>query len=83
MYVKNGLCCDKEGKLSGSNILMNEGVKNCVETCKIDLEQALKMASLIPARVLHLEDKLGWITKGTNIENLIVLDTTNFSCTLL
>lgn len=41
MYVKNGLCCDKEGKLSGSNILMNEGVKNCVNSCNIKLEKAL------------------------------------------
>jgi len=40
MYVKNGLCCDKEGKLSGSNILMNEGVKNCVNSCNIKLEKA-------------------------------------------
>jgi len=30
MYVKNGLCCDKDGRLSGSNILMNQGIKNCV-----------------------------------------------------
>ena len=35
MYVRNGICCDKDGKLGGSNILMNEGVKNCVQSCKI------------------------------------------------
>ena len=30
MFVKNGMCCDKDGKLSGSNILMNDGLRNCV-----------------------------------------------------
>lgn len=33
MFVRDGKCVDKEGKLCGSMILMNEGLKNCVQTC--------------------------------------------------
>ena len=33
MYVKNGMCCDIEGRLSGSNILMDDGLRNCVQAC--------------------------------------------------
>jgi N-acetylglucosamine-6-phosphate deacetylase len=33
MLVKDGMCCDLEGRLSGSNILMDQGLKNCVMEC--------------------------------------------------
>ena len=33
IYVKDGMCTDKEGHLSGSNIMMDQGLKNCVLAC--------------------------------------------------
>lgn len=33
MFVRDGKCVDKNGTLCGSNVLMNQGLKNCVETC--------------------------------------------------
>jgi N-acetylglucosamine-6-phosphate deacetylase len=33
IYVKDGMCTDKEGHLSGSNIMMDQGLKNCVLSC--------------------------------------------------
>ena len=41
MYVRDGMCTDKDGHLSGSNIMMNDGFKNCIQTCQIPLERAL------------------------------------------
>jgi N-acetylglucosamine-6-phosphate deacetylase len=50
--------------LSGSALTMIKAVKNCVDKCNISLEEALRMASLYPAKVLHLENKTGIIETG-------------------
>lgn len=56
-YVSNGI-------LSGSALTMAKLVKNCVEKAGIELSEALRMASLYPARVMGLDNKLGRIAKG-------------------
>ena len=33
MFVKDGMCLDSKGVLCGSVILMNEGLRNCVQNC--------------------------------------------------
>ena len=52
------------GTLSGSALTMMKAVKNCVDHVSIDIEEALRMASLYPARVLGIEDKTGLIERG-------------------
>jgi N-acetylglucosamine-6-phosphate deacetylase len=56
-YVSNGI-------LSGSALTMAKGVKNLVEKAGIDLAEALRMASLYPARLLGMDDALGKIETG-------------------
>ena len=51
------------GVLSGSALTMNLAVKNLVENAGIDLEEALCMCSLIPARVIGLENEISVIRK--------------------
>ena len=53
-----------DGTLSGSALTMIEAVRNCVEQADIPLDEALRMASLYPARVLGLEGRLGSIAPG-------------------
>jgi N-acetylglucosamine-6-phosphate deacetylase len=65
-YVSNGI-------LSGSALTMATAVKNCVEKVGIELDEALRMASLYPAKVLGLDNQLGRIKKGYKAE-LIFLD---------
>ena len=43
---------------------MAEAVKNCVKHCEIPLFEALRMASLYPARILWRENNLGRIAHG-------------------
>jgi N-acetylglucosamine-6-phosphate deacetylase len=50
--------------LSGSSLTMIKAVKNCVDKCNISLEEALRMASLYPAKVLLLGNKTGKIEAG-------------------
>jgi N-acetylglucosamine-6-phosphate deacetylase len=66
-YVSNGI-------LSGSALTMATAVKNCVEKVGIELDEALRMASLYPAKVLGLDNNLGRIAKGYKAE-IIALDT--------
>ncbi|HLY69541.1 MAG TPA: N-acetylglucosamine-6-phosphate deacetylase [Puia sp.] len=61
------------GTLSGSSLTMMQCVKNGVEKVGIPLPEALRMASLYPARLLHAEDKMGCIKTGVNAD-FVVLD---------
>lgn len=64
---------ESNGILSGSALTMAKGVKNCIENCGILAEEALKMASLYPAKVLGLDHKIGKIEKGFKA-GLVMLD---------
>lgn len=61
-----------DGTLSGSALTMLQCVKNGVEKCGIELEEALRMATTYPAQLLK-DHKLGKIEKGY-AANFIVLD---------
>ena len=50
-----------DGTLSGSALTMIKAVQNCVEHVGIPLDEALRMASLYPARLMGLEARLGII----------------------
>ncbi|MBO9731791.1 MAG: N-acetylglucosamine-6-phosphate deacetylase [Chitinophaga sp.] len=52
------------GVLSGSSLTMIKAVRNCVEEAGIPLEEALRMASLYPARAIGREQALGRIAVG-------------------
>ncbi len=49
--------------LSGSSLTMMKAVSNCVLHAGMELGEALRMASLYPARVIGLDDRFGMITK--------------------
>lgn len=53
-----------DGTLSGSALTMMQAVKNCVDHIGIDLQEALRMGSLYPARVLGMEHEYGLIEKN-------------------
>ena len=53
-----------DGTLSGSALTMMKAVKNCVEHAGIDIEEALRMGSLYPAKVLGIDNKTGLIERN-------------------
>lgn len=55
---------DSQGVLAGSALTLPQAVRNCVQHVGLPLAEALRMASLYPARVLGLDDELGYLTKG-------------------
>ncbi|EKM0363237.1 N-acetylglucosamine-6-phosphate deacetylase [Cronobacter turicensis] len=64
IYYRNGLCVDENGTLSGSALTMIEGVRNLVEHVNIALDEALRMATLYPARATGVAHRLGSIEAG-------------------
>ena len=71
--VKDGVCVDENGTLSGSAIDMAGAVRNCVELLGLPLEQAARMASTYPAEFLGLGGELGRIAPGYRA-NLVLAD---------
>ena len=62
-----------DGTLSGSALTMLQAVRNGVEKAGIPLPEALRMASLYPAGVIGMQDRLGCIRPGATAD-LILLD---------
>jgi len=52
------------GTLSGSALTMMKAVKNCIDHIGADIEEALRMGSLYPARVLGIDNKTGLIERN-------------------
>jgi len=71
IYYRDGLCVDENGTLSGSALTMIEGVSNLVEHVGIALDEALRMATLYPARAIGVEKQLGTLEDG-KVANLTV-----------
>lgn len=53
-----------DGTLSGSSLTMMQAVKNVVSHASIPMEEALRMASVYPAKLLGKKFRLGKIEKG-------------------
>ncbi len=64
IYYRDGLCVDENGTLSGSALTMIEGVQNLVEHVNVAMDEALRMATLYPARAMGVEKTLGTIEAG-------------------
>ncbi|MDT8400965.1 MAG: N-acetylglucosamine-6-phosphate deacetylase [Bacteroidales bacterium] len=62
-----------DGTLSGSKLTMLEAVRNCIKHVDIPVDEALRMASGYPARLIGM-DKLGFIIPGYKA-NLTVFNT--------
>jgi len=80
IYYRDGMCLDENGVLSGSALTMIEAVANSVNHIGIPLDEALRMASLYPARAIGLDSTLGSIEPG-KVANICVFDH-NFNVTM-
>jgi len=61
-----------DGTLSGSALTMMKAVQNCVEKADIRLDEALRMASTYPAKLMNLKEN-GKIKPGYKAD-LVVFD---------
>ncbi|MBD1913384.1 MULTISPECIES: N-acetylglucosamine-6-phosphate deacetylase [unclassified Leptolyngbya] len=73
VFYRDGMCVSADGTLGGSALTMIEAVANCVHHVDIPLEEALRMATLYPARAIGVDGELGWIGEGA-IANLAIFN---------
>ena len=64
---------NKEGILAGSDLNMNQAVKNAVKFANISWQEAIRMASLYPAKAVGIDDTQGSLGNGYNA-NFAILD---------
>jgi N-acetylglucosamine-6-phosphate deacetylase len=66
-----------DGTLSGSSLTMLEAVKNCVSHCGISLNDAIKMGTLYPAKLIGIENLTANIEIGHQANLLVIDDSLN------
>ena len=71
VFVKNGRAVNEHGVLAGSTLTMFKAVCNIMKFCNISLEEALKFATVNPAKMVGA-DFVGSIEKNYRAD-LIVL----------
>lgn len=71
--VADGRCTTTDGTLAGSALDMASAVRNAVTLLDVPLAEALRMASLYPARFLGLDDRIGRIAPGCDAD-LVAFD---------
>ncbi|WP_159714211.1 N-acetylglucosamine-6-phosphate deacetylase [Blochmannia endosymbiont of Camponotus nipponensis] len=73
IYHRNHICVDSTGILSGSTLTMMQAIKNSVKYAGIPLDEALRMATLYPAKAIGVEHYLGSL-EINKIANLTVFN---------
>jgi N-acetylglucosamine-6-phosphate deacetylase len=74
IFRENGRLTTADGTLAGSDLDMATAVRNSVHFLKADLPTALRMASLVPAQFLRLDDELGRIAPGYRASFVLLHD---------
>ena len=72
-FHRDGQLRNEDGALAGSVLTMDQGVRNLVEYVGVSLEEALRMASLYPAKAVNIDNRYGKIASGY-IADLVILD---------
>ena len=71
VLVRDGVCVDEAGVISGSALDMASAVRNTVDLVGLPLATAVRMASLNPARFLGLEGERGRIAAGCRADFVV------------
>ena len=65
---------DEQGTLAGSALTMPQAVANCVRHAGLPLDEALRMATLYPARLLGLAGEIGQLSPGMRADMCLLDD---------
>lgn len=71
--MRDGVIRNKAGSLAGSNLNMIDAVKNTILFANLDWQEAIRMASLYPARAIKFDHLVGQIKAGC-FADFLVLD---------
>jgi N-acetylglucosamine-6-phosphate deacetylase len=78
VFYRQGKCVSADGTLGGAALTMMAAIGNCVQSVGIPLDEALRMASLYPARAIHMDHQLGRLAPGYGA-NVTLFEPTTFT----
>ncbi len=70
IHVADGICQSEDGTLAGAALSMIEAVRNAMTMLDVDIEEASRMASLMPCSFLGIADRVGSIAPGQRADLL-------------
>ena len=73
VIIQNGVAKLPDGTIAGSVLTLNRAVQNIVSTGRVPLEDALKMASIVPAKILGIGHRKGNILPGSDAD-IVIMD---------
>ncbi len=82
VMVINGEARLSDGSLAGSTLNLNKAVYNMVKFLHVPIHEAVKMASLSPARAIGVHVNKGSIEVGKDADMLLLDDNVNISCVI-
>jgi N-acetylglucosamine-6-phosphate deacetylase len=65
--VRDGRC-ESNGRLAGSVLTLDRALRNTMKFADIDLQTAIRMATINPARILGIENRKGTLTVGADAD---------------
>ncbi|QCX33366.1 N-acetylglucosamine-6-phosphate deacetylase [Caloramator sp. E03] len=77
VYVKDGQARLKDGTLAGSTLTLSKALYNAVNNLNITLIDAIKMVTSNPAKLLKLDNEIGYIKEGFYADIVIFDDDIN------
>ena len=72
VIVKEGKAINIEGVIAGSTLNLFDGVKNMAEFCGLSIEEVIPFATLNPAKMVGIDNKVGKLAEGLNADFLIL-----------
>jgi N-acetylglucosamine-6-phosphate deacetylase len=76
VYRKDGALRLGDGTLAGADLTMIAAIRYMHETIGVSLDEALRMASLYPARAIGAESERGHLTRGARADFTVLTDMT-------
>ena len=73
---------NEQGTLAGSALTMPQAVANCVQHAGLPFDEALRMATLYPARLLGLDGEIGQLSAGSRADMCLLNNNFNVVATV-
>jgi N-acetylglucosamine-6-phosphate deacetylase len=81
--IKDSICRISNGALAGSTLRLIDGVKNLIKFTNVNPLDSVHSASLVPAKILGMDNKLGSIKEGKIASFSVVDDDYNIVTTVV
>ena len=79
VHVRDGIARSQTGGLAGSTLSMDQAIRNIMKFADLSLQEALPMATSVPAAALGLQSRKGRIAAGCDAD-IVILDGTCHVC---